>query len=129
MLSSDLAAKLTDFGISREWLDHTMTAGVGTSRWMAPEVMLGKSYDDKADLFSFGVLLSELDVNSLPYAFAKVEGCGGSGSRPLSDTAILQVAMEMLLVEFSSTGPASIAIAELGEACVSVDPAEALYKL
>ncbi|KAG6590867.1 TKL protein kinase [Phytophthora cinnamomi] len=102
---------------------------------MAPKVMLGKSYDDKAGMFSFGVLLSELDVHSLPYAFAKLEGCGGSGSRLLSDTVILQVAMGMVRVEFSSSGPASIAIAELGEACVSVAPnerpsaAEALYKL
>ncbi|KAJ8525091.1 hypothetical protein ON010_g16025 [Phytophthora cinnamomi] len=35
LLSSDLAAKMTDFGISREQLDRTMTAGVGPSRWMA----------------------------------------------------------------------------------------------
>ncbi|KAG6612516.1 TKL protein kinase [Phytophthora cinnamomi] len=33
--------KLTDFGISREMPDQTMTAGVGTSLWMAPEVMFG----------------------------------------------------------------------------------------
>ncbi|ETM47566.1 TKL protein kinase, partial [Phytophthora nicotianae] len=63
LLTSSLEAKLTDFGISREQADRTMTAGVGTSLWMAPEVMLGERYDDKADMFSFGVLLSELDVH------------------------------------------------------------------
>ncbi|KAK1928678.1 Serine/threonine-protein kinase STY17 [Phytophthora citrophthora] len=55
-------AKLSDFGISREQMDQTMTAGVGTSLWMAPEVMMGEQYDVKADMFSFGVLLSEQDV-------------------------------------------------------------------
>uniref|UniRef100_H3G6F2 Protein kinase domain-containing protein n=1 Tax=Phytophthora ramorum TaxID=164328 RepID=H3G6F2_PHYRM len=53
LLNHAMAAKLTDFGISRERLDRTMTAGVGTSVWMAPEVMLGEKYDVKADIFSF----------------------------------------------------------------------------
>eukprot|EP00644_Phytophthora_capsici_P017163 jgi/Phyca11/10288/fgenesh1_pm.PHYCAscaffold_48_\ len=66
LLNQQLEAKLTDFGISRERMDQTMTAGVGTSLWMAPEVMLGEKYDDKADMFSFGVVLSELDVHTLP---------------------------------------------------------------
>ncbi|KAG6613364.1 TKL protein kinase, partial [Phytophthora cinnamomi] len=48
-----------------------MTASVGTSRWMEPEVMLGECYDVKTDMFSFGVLLSELDVHSLPYALVQ----------------------------------------------------------
>ncbi|EGZ26987.1 hypothetical protein PHYSODRAFT_257292 [Phytophthora sojae] len=67
ILNSAMEAKLTDFGISKERRDQTMTAGVGTSLWMAPEVMLGEKYDVKADIFSFGVVLSELDVHSLPY--------------------------------------------------------------
>ncbi|ETO76474.1 TKL protein kinase [Phytophthora nicotianae P1976] len=71
LLTSDLQAKITDFGISRERADKTMTAGVGTSLWMAPEVMMGERYDDKADMFSFGVMLSELDLHTLPYSHAK----------------------------------------------------------
>ncbi|GMF35955.1 unnamed protein product [Phytophthora fragariaefolia] len=42
LLSKAMKAKVTDFGVSRERLDHTMTAGVGTSLWMAPEVMFGE---------------------------------------------------------------------------------------
>ncbi|KAL4123948.1 hypothetical protein PRIC2_009792 [Phytophthora ramorum] len=37
LLNKNLDAKLTDFGVSRESADITMTAGVGTSLWMAPE--------------------------------------------------------------------------------------------
>ncbi|ETK70934.1 TKL protein kinase [Phytophthora nicotianae CJ01A1] len=51
LLSRSMEAKLTDFGISKERVDATLTAGVGTSLWMAPEVMLGEYYDDKADIF------------------------------------------------------------------------------
>uniref|UniRef100_H3G6I1 Protein kinase domain-containing protein n=1 Tax=Phytophthora ramorum TaxID=164328 RepID=H3G6I1_PHYRM len=67
LLNQAMDAKVTDFGISRERIDATMTAGVGTSLWMAPEVMLGERYDDKADMFSFGVVLSELDQHTTPY--------------------------------------------------------------
>ncbi|GMF65569.1 unnamed protein product [Phytophthora lilii] len=131
LLSSDLEAKVTDFGISRERVDRTMTAGVGTSLWMAPEVMMGERYDGKADTFSFGVVLSELDLHALPYAHAKDASNFG---RKMPDTAILQmVALGKLRVEFSSGALASMV--ELGTACVSVDPkarptaAEALYRL
>ena len=35
----DLKLKLTDFGVSREDTQETMTVGVGTYRWMAPEIL------------------------------------------------------------------------------------------
>ncbi|KAK1929750.1 Serine/threonine-protein kinase STY17 [Phytophthora citrophthora] len=131
LLSSELEAKVTDFGISREREEKTMTAGVGTSLWMAPEVMLGQRYDDKADVFSLGVVLSELDLHVLPYSHAK--DLSNSG-RKLPDTAVLQmVALGKIHVEFSSEGLQSMV--ELGRSCVALDPkdrpsaAEVLYKL
>ncbi|KAG1705755.1 hypothetical protein DVH05_003506 [Phytophthora capsici] len=126
-------AKVTDFGISRERLDRTMTAGVGTSLWMAPEVMTGEKYDDKADIFSFGVVLSELDLHTLPYTAARFEMQQSQG-RQMTDATLLQgVAMGTICVNFSDTGVQSVK--DLGNACVSVDPAnrpsaaEALFKL
>ncbi|RLN91930.1 hypothetical protein BBJ28_00021924 [Nothophytophthora sp. Chile5] len=127
LLSASLEAKLTDFGISREVATQTMTAGVGTSLWMAPEVMLGQRYDAKSDVFSFGVVLSELDLHTLPYSH-------GDPDRKTPETVILQmVALGKLRVGFSSQGPESVAT--LGLKCVSLDPterptaAQALYKL
>lgn len=37
---------------------------VGNPYWMAPEMMKGKKYDEKVDIFSFGIVLCEV-INSL----------------------------------------------------------------
>ncbi|KAF1778640.1 Protein kinase-like domain [Phytophthora cactorum] len=133
LLDSEMKAKLSDFGISRERLDRTMTAGVGTSLWMAPEVMLGERYDDKVDMFSFGVVLSELDVHTRPYARVKKDNLDSNG-REMTDSVLLQkVALGQVQVEFSKASPK--AVVELGQACISIDPtqrpsaAEAAYRL
>ncbi|CAI5731211.1 unnamed protein product [Hyaloperonospora brassicae] len=118
LLTSKLDAKLTDFGVSREQSDFGMTGGVGSSRWMAPEVMMGEQYDDKVDMFSFGVVLAELDQHVLPYANVKDRS---NSEQSMPDPAILQlVAAGRLQIEFSAATPA--AIKQLGLACVSVHP-------
>jgi len=129
LLDSAMNAKLTDFGVSRERVDDLMTNAVGTSLWMAPEVMLGGRYDCKADVFSFGVVLSELDTHFMPYANVR----NPTGRKP-TEAAILQmVAVGELQAEFSRDCP--LELLTLAHACISVDPedrptaAEALYKL
>ena len=44
----------------------TLTAGVGTPLYMAPEVLEGSAYNSKADVFSFGVLLWEIVTQQRP---------------------------------------------------------------
>ncbi|KAF0701510.1 hypothetical protein As57867_008000, partial [Aphanomyces stellatus] len=46
---------------------ETLTAGIGAVRWMAPEVFLDTHYDTCADMYSFGVVLSELATHRIPY--------------------------------------------------------------
>ncbi|KAF1326555.1 Tkl protein kinase, partial [Globisporangium splendens] len=68
LLSKTYEAKLSDFGISREWqVDTTMTAGIGTMAWIAPEVLRGERYTEKADIYSLGVVLSELATCNKPF--------------------------------------------------------------
>ncbi|KAJ0392227.1 hypothetical protein P43SY_009363 [Pythium insidiosum] len=131
LLTEDGDAKLTDFGVSREMEDATMTAGVGSSLWMAPEIVQGERYDEKADVYSFGVVLSELDTNELPFAEAQREGVlvesqAGTGTterKRLPEVAILQLVVQgRLSVRFTESELS--AMREIGQACVAVDPTQ-----
>jgi serine/threonine-protein kinase len=54
--------KIGDFGIARARLrrDRTEAALTGKYGYMAPEQVLGRSFDHRADLFAVGVVLAEL---------------------------------------------------------------------
>jgi tRNA A-37 threonylcarbamoyl transferase component Bud32 len=55
LLDADDYPKVCDFGMSREIAtDGNMTGGVGTSQWMAPEVLNSDPYDERSDVYSFG---------------------------------------------------------------------------
>lgn len=63
-------AKVGDFGLSRSD-GQDMTVGVGSCRWMAPELFameaVSKSYDLRVDVFSFAMLMYEVLVRKIPY--------------------------------------------------------------
>ncbi|SPT21147.1 unnamed protein product [Triticum aestivum] len=60
--------KIADFSVARQRSQEgDMTAETGTYRWMAPEVINHKSYDHKADVFSFAIVLWELVTLKVPY--------------------------------------------------------------
>ncbi|KAI8553968.1 hypothetical protein RHMOL_Rhmol05G0059900 [Rhododendron molle] len=62
--------KVADFGVARvKAQSGVMTAETGTYRWMAPEVIEHKSYDHKADIFSFGIVMWELLTGKIPYEY------------------------------------------------------------
>ncbi|EQC29250.1 TKL protein kinase [Saprolegnia diclina VS20] len=69
LLDSVKGTKLTDFGESRvAEEDDLMTNGIGTYLWMAPEVISGTHYGAPADIYSFGIILSEFATHRVPYA-------------------------------------------------------------
>ncbi|KAK3579117.1 hypothetical protein CHS0354_022137 [Potamilus streckersoni] len=52
-----------DFGLSAKIPDpnsQKQLSTVGSPYWMAPEVILGKFYNEKADIFSFGIICCEI---------------------------------------------------------------------
>ncbi|OQS07132.1 kinase [Thraustotheca clavata] len=116
LLNSQMQAKVTDFGVSRETDDATMTVGIGTFRWMAPEALLDNYYTESADMFSFGVILAELSNEIVPYSDKK-----NANGRPYTDTAIMtQVMKGELLPSFAHDTPRWFY--ELGMKCLSLKP-------
>ncbi|KAL7589532.1 hypothetical protein Lser_V15G37301 [Lactuca serriola] len=76
LLDKDLKACLSDFGLSRllEGFETHVTTGVaGTFGYVAPEYALACRVSDKADVYSYGVMLLELisDKRALDPSFAK----------------------------------------------------------
>lgn len=66
LLDHALTAKLADFGWTRIKA-KVMTSKIGTYQWMAPEVIKGFKYTEKADVFSFGIIMWELATRKPPY--------------------------------------------------------------
>jgi len=54
--------KIADFGLAviHEFDEQTHTERLGTARYVAPEVLNGRNYDMKVDIFSLGVVLQDL---------------------------------------------------------------------
>lgn len=67
-------AKLFDFGLAVEFdNDKTknkafrLTGDTGTIRYMAPEVALNQGYTERADVYSFGILLWQMCKMNMPF--------------------------------------------------------------
>ena len=67
LVSDSWIVKITDFGLSRVKSFSTMTAA-GTPQWSAPEVIRQDIYTEKADVYSFGVIIFELLAREIPYS-------------------------------------------------------------
>ncbi|XP_042033340.1 serine/threonine-protein kinase STY46-like [Salvia splendens] len=68
LMDSSSVVKVADFGVARfQNNGGVMTAETGTYRWMAPEVINHQLYDQKADVFSFAIVLWELVTAKVPY--------------------------------------------------------------
>ncbi|EGD79906.1 serine/threonine protein kinase [Salpingoeca rosetta] len=57
----------------------TLTAGVGTPLYMAPEALTGDKYSFEADVFSFGVLMWEVATQRVPDLIEQEKGSGYRG--------------------------------------------------
>jgi tRNA A-37 threonylcarbamoyl transferase component Bud32 len=75
-----MRAKVADVGIAKVVSEDemaTMTKGMGTPLWMAPEVIEAQgerkkiTYDEKVDVYSYGIILSELVNRKEPFSEIK----------------------------------------------------------
>jgi len=70
LVHEDKTTRLMDFGLSRKVVDQdaSKTSQIGTSYYMAPEIVLGDTYDSKVDVFAFGIMMFEmLTLHFNPY--------------------------------------------------------------
>ncbi|KAG9445485.1 hypothetical protein H6P81_016825 [Aristolochia fimbriata] len=76
LTANQKTVKLADFGLAREEsVTEMMTAETGTYRWMAPELYSTvtlrhgekKHYNNKVDVYSFGIVFWELLTNRMPF--------------------------------------------------------------
>ncbi|CAE7528486.1 STY13, partial [Symbiodinium pilosum] len=72
LLTKNLEVRMTDFGISKmiSTVDdehHTMTGGVGSYLYMAPEVVRYEEYNEKVDLYSYGLIMYYLSSGKRPF--------------------------------------------------------------
>ncbi|XP_036357472.1 dual specificity testis-specific protein kinase 2 isoform X3 [Octopus sinensis] len=74
-------AIVADFGLAAKIpdpLEDIHLSIVGSPYWMAPEVLKGKKYDEKADIFSFGIILCEITarIDADPDILPRTENFG-----------------------------------------------------
>jgi serine/threonine-protein kinase len=69
MITTDGAAKITDFGIAKFGSQQMTSTGtlLGTPSYMSPEQIDGRSIDGRADQFSLGVIAYELLTGEKPF--------------------------------------------------------------
>lgn len=84
--------------------------GAGTPQWTAPEVIEGNAFTEKADVFSFGVIMSEIANLDEPY----------KGMQPFEVT--IKVVDEGLRPTFVDSCPSKIK--DIALRCMRTDPKE-----
>ncbi|KAJ5079249.1 sterile20-like kinase isoform b-related [Anaeramoeba ignava] len=70
LLTEDGQPKISDFGVS-VWMsseEKKQYTQIGTPLWMAPELITKQGYDQKIDIWSFGITLIELAEKNPPYS-------------------------------------------------------------
>jgi len=113
LISKDGRVKVADFGLSRLISFDTMTKQVGTLTYMAPEVCATGKYNEKADVYSFGVMMAELMAPA------------GSNFNPFEHLEAPEIIFAKILVtgkaklQFHNTCPA--ALTNLFQQCVDFE--------
>ena len=70
LVDRGFVCKIADFGMSRireNKRELPSSALSGSPGWMAPEIIRAHKYDEKVDVYSFGIVLFELCSGEVPY--------------------------------------------------------------
>jgi len=119
--NADGAAKqiaLCDFGVSKVLSSSLAKTVVGTPGFMAPEVLGNtnsnqKTYTEKADVWSYGVLLSEIITQELPKRMMQIQ------YRAFNENGQNKIILPPIP---SSIDPKVKSIIEIMEKCITLEP-------
>src|SRR4029077_18479251 len=70
LIDAEGSAKVTDFGIASSLRDDGLTADgrvLGTTDYVSPEQALGHDVNGQSDIYSLGVVLSEMLTGEVPF--------------------------------------------------------------
>ncbi|MDP2436532.1 MAG: protein kinase [archaeon] len=71
LVDENFGVKVCDFGLAHMKTHGNKKQGsygaTGTPKWMAPEVLMNKEYDETADVYSFGIVLWEMVTGQEPF--------------------------------------------------------------
>ncbi|KAH3761770.1 serine/threonine-protein kinase STY17 [Pelomyxa schiedti] len=68
LVTEDGTAKVIDFGTVRVVDRSLMTGNLGTVQYMAPELFASQKYTEKADVYSFAIVMWEMLTRQIPYS-------------------------------------------------------------
>jgi len=68
LVDDEWNVKLADFGLAGIKDENTTMTRCGTPCWTAPEVLKGERYSEKADIYSFGIIMWEVITRKQPFA-------------------------------------------------------------
>jgi len=67
LVTKDWKCAVADFGLTKIKDKAMLSTRCGSPAWSAPEVLRGEPYDEKADVFSYGIVLWEIITRNPPY--------------------------------------------------------------
>lgn len=68
LVDDNWQVKVADFGLATVKLRTFAKTMCGTTGWVAPEVLAEEGYTEKADVYSFAIILWEMFTRQVPYA-------------------------------------------------------------
>ena len=111
LVTNDWTVKVADFGLTRFISEKKQMTQVGTPMWMAPEIIMGRKYTEKADVYAFGIILWEILTREEPYEEKEpmqiVVEVVNEGLRPTIRAELLDAPLVPLMRDCWHTEPGS----------------------